>query len=115
MDIRLKRAYDPAEADDGFRVYIDRLWPRGLSREKFRYDWWDKDLAPSTELRRWFHADPDGRWPEFVRRYEAELRGSAAFHEFMKAIHGKPRVTLLYSSRNREENNAVVVAQVLGA
>ena len=72
----LKRAYDKAGPDDGFRIYVDRLWPRGLSHETFTYDMWDKDIAPSTELREWFHADPDGRWPEFEKRYAEELKNN---------------------------------------
>ena len=65
QQILLKRAYDPESPSDGFRVYIDRLWPRGLSHATFHYDLWDKDIAPSTELREWFHADPLDRWDEF--------------------------------------------------
>lgn len=110
---RLKRAYDTPSPDDGFRVYIDRLWPRGLSREKFHYDLWDKDIAPSSELREWFHADPDGRWPEFVSRYAKELEASSSFAAFRRLAEQKPVVTLLYSSRNERENNAVVVYDLL--
>lgn len=113
MTLKLKRAYDPAEPDDGFRVYIDRLWPRGLSHETFHYDLWDKDIAPSTELREWFHQDPENRWPEFEKKYAAELQGSSAFYELMKQIEGKPVVTLLYSSHDQEHNNAVVVYNLL--
>ncbi len=69
MEIKLKRVYDPVSPADGFRVYVDRLWPRGLSHETFHYDLWDKDIAPSDGLRKWFHADPEGRWQEFERRY----------------------------------------------
>ena len=76
---QLKRSYEPASPEDGFRVYIDRLWPRGLSHETFHYDLWDKDIAPSTELREWFHADPDNRWSEFETRYSKELETSPSF------------------------------------
>ena len=89
------------------------LWPRGLSHETFKYDLWDKDIAPSTELREWFHEDPDGRWAEFERRYSEELKGSEAFARLCDEIAGKPVVTLLYSSHDREHNNAVVVEQAL--
>ncbi len=99
--------------DDGFRVYIDRLWPRGLSHETFHYDLWDKDIAPSTELREWFHVDPVTRWPEFESRYAAELKDSAAFATLKSEISGKARVTLLYSSHDEVHNNAVVVRNVL--
>ena len=111
--IDIKRAYDPEAVDDGFRVYIDRLWPRGLSHETFRYDWWDKEISPSTELREWFHEAPDSRWPEFVTRYKAELDANPAFSALQKALAGKDKVTLLYSSHDREHNNAVVVQQML--
>ena len=69
----LKRAYSPAEASDGYRVYIDRLWPRGLSHETFQYDLWEKEISPSTELREWFHAAGDAAWPQFEKRYTEEL------------------------------------------
>ncbi|MDE5829241.1 MAG: DUF488 family protein [Duncaniella sp.] len=111
--IQIKRAYDPAEATDGFRVYIDRLWPRGLSHETFHYDLWDKNIAPSTELREWFHADPEERWEGFVEKYKAELAGNPAFGELVATINDRPVVTLLYSSHDREHNNAVVVMETL--
>lgn len=111
--IQLKRAYDPEAETDGFRVYIDRLWPRGLSHETFHYDLWDKDIAPSTELREWFHTDPDGLWPQFVEKYKAELQSNQAFSGLRQIIAGKPTVTLLYSSHDRIHNNAVVVQDLL--
>lgn len=111
--INLKRAYEPASPSDGYRVYIDRLWPRGLSHETFHYDMWDKDIAPSTELREWFHADPAGRWADFEAKYSAELRSNPAFATLRGEIAGKPAVTLLYSSRDESHNNAVVVAHLL--
>lgn len=111
--IKIKRAYDPASDDDGFRVYVDRLWPRGLSHETFRYDLWDKAIAPSTELREWFHASPVTEWPEFESRYRAELRANPAYTSLLRTIAGKPRVTLLYSSHDREHNNAAVLAVAL--
>lgn len=110
---KLKRAYDPAAPDDGFRVYIDRLWPRGLSHETFHYDLWDKEIAPSTELREWFHADAANRWEEFKKKYMEELRNNPAFSEMKAVLGGKPVVTLLYSSHDREHNNAVVVMNLL--
>lgn len=111
--IQLKRAYEPASADDGFRVYIDRLWPRGLSHETFHYDLWDKEIAPATELREWFHADPDGRWDEFEKRYAAELEENPAFASLKAELATKPVVTLLYSSHDEAHNNAVVVEHAL--
>jgi uncharacterized protein YeaO (DUF488 family) len=109
----LKRAYDKAGPDDGFRIYVDRLWPRGLSHETFTYDMWDKDIAPSTELREWFHADPDGRWPEFEKRYAEELKNNPAFPALKKTVDEHGTVTLLYSSHDSMRNNAVVVGKLL--
>ncbi|MCH5219243.1 MAG: DUF488 family protein [Muribaculaceae bacterium] len=113
MNILLKRAYDPATPSDGYRIYIDRLWPQGLSHETFTYDWWDKAISPSTELRQWFHEDPANRWAEFMTRYKKELEANPAFSELKKAIAGKDTVTLLYSSHDRVHNNAVVVRDAL--
>lgn len=111
--IKLKRAYEPAAATDGYRVYIDRLWPRGLSHETFHYDMWDKEIAPSTELREWFHADPQNRWADFEKRYAEELKENPAFATLKSEIADKPVVTLLYSSHDEEHNNAVVVYNLL--
>lgn len=111
--IQIKRAYEPESADDGYRVYIDRLWPRGLSHETFHYDLWDKEIAPSTELREWFHQDPEGRWEEFEKRYAAELSSNTAFTTLRQEIADKPKVTLLYSSHDREHNNAVIMRNIL--
>lgn len=113
QELKLKRAYEPASANDGFRVYIDRLWPRGLSHETFHYDMWDKEIAPSTELREWFHANPEGRWDEFEKRYAAELQANPAFQTLKDTIADKPVVTLLYSSHDEAHNNAVVVYNLL--
>lgn len=110
---KLKRAYEPEEPSDGFRVYIDRLWPQGLSHETFHYDLWDKEIAPSTELREWFHADPANRWQEFERKYTAELNANTAFRALRQLLDTKPVVTLLYSSRDEVHNNAVVVYNTL--
>lgn len=111
--ILLKRAYDPVAPGDGFRVYIDRLWPRGLSHETFHYDMWEKQIAPSTELREWFHADPDGRWTEFEQRYRAELLANPVFATFRAALARHPVVTLLYSSHDTARNNALILRNLL--
>ena len=113
--ISIKRAYEPASPEDGFRIYIDRLWPRGLSHETFHYDLWDKDIAPSTELREWFHQDPIGRWKEFEQKYTDELKANPAFTKLKEYISTKPVVTLLYSSHDEEHNNAVVVLDALNS
>lgn len=111
--IMIKRAYEPQTPEDGFRIYIDRLWPRGLSHETFHYDLWDKDIAPSTELREWFHQDPAGRWDQFEEKYKAELLNNPAFTKLKEYISTKNVVTLLYSSHDTLHNNAVVVQKVL--
>ena len=113
MEIKLKRAYDPASPDDGFRVYVDRLWPRGLSHETFHYDLWDKEISPSTDLREWFHQDPENRWDEFEKKYLIELKNNPAFENLKSMIATKPIVTLLYSSHDKEHNNAVVLMKAL--
>lgn len=111
--IQLKRAYDPEEASDGFRVYIDRLWPRGLSHANFHYDLWNKEIAPSKELREWFHTAPDNLRPQFTEKYTAELKSNPALNALRQALAGKQIITLLYSSHDREHNNTVVVKEVL--
>lgn len=111
--LQLKRAYQPASDADGFRIYIDRLWPRGLSHETFHYDLWDKDIAPSTDLREWFHQDPQNRWNEFEEKYKKELQSNPAFGKLRDYIKTKPVVTLLYSSHDEQHNNAIVVYNLL--
>lgn len=111
--INLKRAYDKAAPSDGYRIYVDRLWPQGLSHETFHYDLWDKDIAPSTELREWFHADPTNRWDAFAQKYKAELEANPAYAKLKGIVFSQPVVTLLYSSRNETHNNAVVVYELL--
>jgi uncharacterized protein YeaO (DUF488 family) len=112
MDVRLKRVYDPPAPEDGCRVLIDRLWPRGISRERARLDDWDKQLAPSTELRQWFGHEPT-RFVEFRRRYIEELRSERARLTALRrrARHGT--LTLVYSAHDSEHNDAVVLAEVL--
>jgi uncharacterized protein YeaO (DUF488 family) len=111
--IAIKRAYDPPEASDGVRVLVDRLWPRGVTKEAAKIDRWMKDLAPSGELRKWFGHDP-ARWEEFRRRYREELAGHAdAVAELRKLARGGT-VTLVYAARDVEHNDAVVLKEVLG-
>ena len=111
--IRIKRVYEPAAPDDGCRVLVDKLWPRGIRKEALRYDVWAKEITPSPELRAWYHADPQTRWPEFRRRYLEELRGSQAVREFVRRIAGNETVTLLYASKNAAENHALVLQEFL--
>lgn len=111
--INIKRAYEPASPEDGFRIYADRLWPRGLSHETFHYDLWDKDVAPSTELRQWFHENQSTEWTEFEQRYKNELIHNPAYNALKNTIADKAVVTLLYSSHNTEHNNALVLQTLL--
>ncbi|MGH3014316.1 MAG: DUF488 domain-containing protein [Gaiellaceae bacterium] len=112
MDLRLKRAYEPAVAADGERILIDRIWPRGITRADARLDEWARELAPSTELRRWFGHDPT-RFEEFRRRYIEEL---APQQEKLRELRGRVRketLTLVYAARDTEHNDAVVLAEIL--
>ena len=110
--LRLKRAYEPAEPGDGARILVDRLWPRGVSRDKAHLDDWMKDIAPSTGLRQWFGHDP-ARWAEFRHRYRAELRQHGELVDRIRALARKGVVTLVYSARDEEHNDAVVLKGVL--
>ena len=112
MDIRLKRAYEPAAPADGYRVLIDRLWPRGVRRERAALDEWERELAPSKELRQWFGHEP-GRFAEFRRRYIEELRGKRARLTRLRRLARDGTLTLVYSARDAEHNDAVVLAEVL--
>ncbi len=108
--LRLKRVYEAPEEDDGCRVLVDRLWPRGLTKAKAAVDHWARDVAPSSELRRWFGHRPE-RWEEFAARYREELKRPEA-RAGIRAIRGflrKGRVTLLYAAHDEERNNAVVL------
>lgn len=110
--LRLKRAYEPAEPDDGTRILVDRLWPRGVSKAKAALDDWIKEVAPSTELRKWFGHDPT-RWSEFQRRYRAELSGQSAALDRIRALAKAGVVTLVYGARDEQHNDAVVLRSVL--
>jgi uncharacterized protein YeaO (DUF488 family) len=111
-DVRIKRAYDPPEAGDGYRVLIDRIWPRGTKREDLKLDEWARELAPSDELRRWFGHDPE-RFDAFRTRYREELRAHPnRLGELRRRAHEGP-LTLVYGARDREHNNAVVLAELL--
>jgi uncharacterized protein YeaO (DUF488 family) len=112
MDVRLKRAYEPATDADGYRVLIDRLWPRGISRERARLDEWERELPPSTELRQWFGHDPS-RFDEFRRRYLEELRHYRPRIAKLRRRARSGTLTLVYAARDTEHNDAVVLAEVL--
>ncbi|HYL72491.1 MAG TPA: DUF488 family protein [Candidatus Dormibacteraeota bacterium] len=110
--IEIKRIYERAERSDGYRVLVDRLWPRGISRRRAALDAWLTDLAPSAPLRRWFHRDTT-RWSEFRRRYRAELHAQAVQLQALRARAMRQRVTLLYASRDVRINHALVLRDVL--
>jgi DNA-3-methyladenine glycosylase len=112
VTIDVKRVYEAPEPDDGTRVLVDRLWPRGVSKERAHVDRWCKEVAPSTELRHWFHHEPD-RFAEFERRYRAELAGNPEVAELAVLGAGDARLTLLYSARDTEHNQARVLRDVL--
>lgn len=106
--IQTKRVYEPPSADDGKRFLVDRLWPRGVSRDKLRLDGWLKDVAPSNELRHWFKHDPP-KWTEFQRRYQAELKRQPETWQALLDASRAGRVTLLFSAQDLEHNNAVAL------
>lgn len=111
-DIRLKRAYEPPSPEDGTRILVDRLWPRGIRKAEAAIDRWLKDIAPSAELRRWFGHDPE-RWGEFQRRYGAELAVHPELLDELRETALARRVTLVYSARDELHNDAVVLRAVL--
>lgn len=112
MNIQVKRVYEPAARGDGFRVLVDRLWPRGLSKESAKVDLWVKDLAPSTELRRWFHSDA-GTWGEFKRRYNRELSANAEAATDLRKRMGRSKTTFLFAVKDSEHNHAVLLRAFL--
>ena len=112
MDVRLKRAYDPPDSSDGYRVLIDRLWPRGISREQAALDCWEKDLAPSNELRQWFGHEPR-RFAEFRRRYVDELRSQRQLLTALRRRAREGTLTLVYAAHDAKHNDAVVLAEAL--
>lgn len=111
-NVQLKRAYEAASSDDGTRVLVDRLWPRGVSKDDAALDQWMKDIAPSTDLRKWFDHDP-ARWEEFCHRYGAELHKNGDLLKELRSIARKQRVTLVYSAHDEAHNDAVVLRKVL--
>ena len=112
MSIRLKRAYEPATPSDGRRVLVERLWPRGLSKARLRVNQWAKDAAPSPALRRWFDHDPE-KWPEFRRRYFAELRGHPAPWQSLLTAARRGRVTFIYAAHDVKHNGAIALKAFL--
>jgi uncharacterized protein YeaO (DUF488 family) len=110
--IKLKRAYDPASQTDGTRLLVERLWPRGLSKEKLKLNGWIREVAPTTELRKWFGHDP-AKWRQFRTRYFSELDSRPESWRSMVSLARRGTVTLVYSSRDEEHNNAVALREYL--
>ncbi len=111
-NVKLKRAYEPPAAEDGTRVLVDRLWPRGVSKEHAALDQWMKEIAPSTELRKWFGHDPV-RWEEFGRRYAAELHANAELLDQLRSLARQGPMTLVYSAHDEIHNDAIVLREIL--
>jgi uncharacterized protein YeaO (DUF488 family) len=107
-NIRLKRAYEPPAPDDGTRILVDRLWPRGISKKKAAIDEWMTEIAPSTKLRKWFGHDP-ARWNQFRHRYAEELRGNPDLIAQLRSLAKQGPITLVYSARDDIHNDAVVL------
>ncbi len=112
MDIHIKRIYEPPANADGYRLLVDRLWPRGVKKEDAHIDDWDKEIGPSTELRKWFGHEPP-KYPEFKKRYAKELKEMTDELDRIRAVARKRRVTLLYGAKDEEHNQAVVLREVL--
>lgn len=110
--IRIKKIYDNPQASDGQRILVDRLWPRGMTKEKARVDSWLKDIAPSNELRKWFGRNPD-RWAGFKKNYLEELKDKKALISELKLLSKKENITLLYAAHDPIRNNAVVLKEIL--
>lgn len=112
MDIQTKRVYESPAKDDGTRVLVDRVWPRGMSKEKLQAALWLKDAAPGTDLRKWFNHDPS-RWQEFKKRYFAELDGNPQTVNELRQLAGRGRISLLYSASDTQHNQAVALKEYL--
>lgn len=110
---KIKRVYEKESKEDGFRVLVDRLWPRGIKKENLPYDLWEKDLTPSSELRQWYHEDLQGHWKDFAKRYRKELEKSDAVEDFLKKIKAQKTVTLLYAAKDETQNHAMILRDFL--
>ena len=112
MPVHIKRIYEPLSPGDGYRVLVDRLWPRGVKKETAQVDEWLQDVAPSSALRKWFNHEPE-KWKAFVRKYSAELQASTALKKLKTLIGKHKTVTLLYSARDQQHNQAAALQQLL--
>lgn len=111
--MNIKRVYEQPEKSDGHRILVDRVWPRGLTKEKAAVDLWLKDIAPSTELRKWFDHDP-AKWQEFRKRYKQELKENKEQVSILKKALEKDKVTLVYGAKDEEHNQALVIKDFFG-
>lgn len=114
MEIKIKRAYEKPDDTDGYRILVDRLWPRGISKERAKIDFWPKELAPSTELRQWYRHDEE-KWPEFKTRYFKELDKNQELVKEVLAYLRKGTVTFIYGSKERSLNNAVALKEYVAS
>ena len=110
--INIKRAYQPSEKSDGFRILVDRLWPRCIKKTDAHFDVWLKEIGPSTELRKWFNHEPD-KWEEFYKKYMIELRNSPALEELSEHLKKHKTVTLVYAAKDELHNQAIVLKEFL--
>jgi uncharacterized protein YeaO (DUF488 family) len=111
--VKIKRVYEPDEESDGYRVLVDKLYPRGIKKENLHYDLWAKDITPSTPLRQWYHQNEDAHWDKFSKKYIKELEESSAVKDFINKIKGEKVVTLLFASKNAAENHAIVLQEFI--
>lgn len=113
MAIKIKRIYEPVAEADGYRILIDRLWPRGIKKEGARIDKWLKDIAPTTALRKWFNHEPE-KWELFILKYHTEINGSSALKELHSDMLKHPTVTLLFAAKDQQHNHALALMQIIG-
>ncbi|MGN6297803.1 MAG: DUF488 domain-containing protein [Ginsengibacter sp.] len=114
MNIQLKRIYEAGSKEDGYRILVDRLWPRGFTKEKAALDLWLKEIAPSNELRKWFGHDPD-KWKDFQKKYRQELKQNKEAIDILKDYIQKGKVTLLYAAKDEEHNEAQVIKDFISS
>mgnify|MGYP003623569938 CR=1 FL=1 len=113
IQIQAKRVYENEDKSDGFRILVDRLWPRGIKKENLHYDLWEKEIAPSTQLRQWFHSDETKNWDEFRKKYIQELDDNPETETFVRTVKNHKKVTLLYALNNTEQNHADILKEYL--
>ena len=111
--IKIKRVYEKEAKSDGFRVFVDRLWPRGIKKEDLHFDLWEKGITPSSELRTWYHEDTEERWKEFAKKYRKELEQADTIDGFLSKIAGHQTITLLYAAKDEHQNHTLVLKDFL--